>query len=259
MKLRIGTNTKMYMTIAQTCKFIDDLGRLTADIDREEAEIFVIPPYTSLDRASEIAARANIRLGAQNMCWADEGQFTGEISPVMLKEVDVQIAEIGHSERRHVFHETDEMENMKVITALRHGFTPLLCVGETAEQKDRGQAAETIRSQLTLGLKNVSKADAEKLWIAYEPVWAIGVNGTPASPDYAGHIHGIIRSILTELFDKAAADKIPILYGGSVNPENACKLIVQPDVDGLFIGRSAWDAERFNGIIRDVLNVVNNA
>lgn len=253
-KLYIGTNTKMYKNIAQTASFLEALGRQTADLSRESMELFVIPSYTALDRVSVTARAAGIRLGAQNMGWEDEGQFTGEISPIMLAEVGVTIAEIGHSERRHVLGETDEMENRKVHAALRHGMTALLCVGETKAQRTHGIADEVLRTQLKEGLFGVDAARAEQLWIAYEPVWAIGVGGEPASAAYAEARHAAIRQALFELFGAAGA-KIPVLYGGSVNPENAAALAAQPDIGGLFIGRSAWDAERFAAIIRQVLPI----
>lgn len=251
-KVYFGTNTKMYKNIAQTVAFLTELDALTADLSREELELFVIPSFTTLESARRCVPPERIRLGAQNMGWEDEGQFTGEISPLMLREVGTQIVEIGHSERRHVLGETDWMENRKVLCALRHGFTPLLCIGETGEQKELGLSDEVLRTQLKAGLHGVTAQAAAGLWIAYEPVWAIGVSGVPASPEYAAEKHRVIRSCLTELFGESG-ERIPILYGGSVNPENAPRLIPLPNIDGLFIGRSAWDAKRFNGIIRSCL------
>lgn len=254
-KIYLGTNTKMYKTIADTVDFLNSLGDLTADIDRNLLELFVIPSYTALHQARGIASEKLIKLGAQNMCWEDEGQFTGEISPLMLKEIGVDIIEIGHSERRHVMGETDEMEKRKVSTALRHGFTPLLCIGETIEQKNYNISDEILRIQLKIGLSDVTEEQAKKVWIAYEPVWAIGVNGIPADEGYANEKHGIIKDTLIEMFGKDIGSDIPVLYGGSVNPENAQALIKEEYIDGLFIGRSAWQAERFNGIIRSVLSL----
>lgn len=251
-KLYIGTNTKMYKTIAQTTAFLQELGQLTRDISREEMELFVIPSYTALAAAGPLARQYGIRLGAQNMGWEDEGQFTGEISPVMLAEVGVSVAEIGHSERRHTLGEDDEMENRKVHAALRHGFTPLLCVGETERQKQWGVADETLRTQLKIGLHGVTPRQAQSLYVAYEPVWAIGTSGKPATKEYAEEKHALIRRTLVELFGREG-EGIPLLYGGSVNPNNAAELIQMQHIDGLFIGRSAWVAEGFNAIIRQVL------
>ncbi|MFA9380027.1 MAG: triose-phosphate isomerase [Acetanaerobacterium sp.] len=252
-KLYIGTNTKMYKGISETCAYLSALGELTADIDRNECEIFVIPSFTTLESAYRQAQKAQVRLGGQNMGWEAAGQYTGEISPLMLREVGVEIVQIGHSERRQVFYEDDEMENRKVLCALQHGFTALLCIGETEKQKNFSLSGEVLRTQLKVGLQGVEPQDICRLWIAYEPVWAIGVNGKPAGKEYASQMHLLIRKTLEELFGRQAAKQIPILYGGSVNRQNADDLICMPDIDGLFIGRSAWDAEPFSEIIHHVL------
>ena len=252
-KLYLGTNTKMYKTIAQTAEFLSGLRDRTADISREELELFVIPSFTTLFHARQCVSQDKIHLGAQNMGWEDEGQFSGEISPLMLKEVGTEIIMIGHSERRHVLMETDAMENRKVLCALRHGFTPLLCIGETGEEKALGLSDEVLRTQIKAGLHGVTAEQASALWLAYEPVWAIGVNGVPATKEYAEQKHGVIRACVRELFGEEAGDQIPLLYGGSVNPQNAPGLIGMENIDGLFIGRSAWQADNFNSIIRSVL------
>lgn len=251
-KIYLGTNTKMYKNIGGTVAFLEELGRLTKNISRRELELFVIPSFTTLETAGRLGEQQNIRIGAQNMGWADEGQFTGEISPLMLREVGVTIAEIAHSERRQLFGETDEAANQKVHAALRHGITALLCIGETRQQKELGIADEILRLQLKVGLHSLRKQDLASVWIAYEPVWAIGVNGEPATPEYAADKHRVIVDTLSELF---GPNEVPLLYGGSVNPGNAAQLAGLPHVDGLFIGRSAWNAESFNHIIRSVLPV----
>lgn len=253
-KLLVGTNTKMYKNIRQTCEYLEKLIDFTADIPNEQLQIFVIPSFTALAEADRIIQGSNLLLGAQNMCWEDEGQFTGEISPLMLKEVGVNIIEIAHSERRHIFHEDDAMANRKVHTALRHGFTPLLCVGETLEDKNAGQSDNVLQTQIKKGLDGISPEEAGHIWIAYEPVWAIGVNGLPASSAYAGEKHQTIRTALTDLFGNQG-NAIPILYGGSVNNQNAAELLSMPEINGLFIGRSAWDAENFNAMIRALLPI----
>lgn len=252
-KVYIGTNTKMYKGIADTVSFLTGLDRRVQNDYSDTLELFVIPSFTTLQSARETLGDGRILLGAQNMGWEDEGQFTGEISPLMLREVGVQIVEIGHSERRHVLGETDEQENLKVLCALRHGLIPLLCVGETGLQKEQGIADEVLRIQLKMGLRGVTPEQACRLRIAYEPVWAIGVNGVPASREYASERHGVIRSTLAELFGAGAAQAVPLLYGGSVNEGNAVPLIQMPHIDGLFIGRSAWKAERFARIISKVV------
>lgn len=257
-KLLIGTNTKMYKTAAQTAQFLTGLQQLTASLGREDMELFVIPSYTALETAARIVDSSLIMLGAQNMGWEDEGQFSGEISPLMLEEHGVRTVMIGHSERRHVFLETDEMENKKVLCALRHNMIPLLCVGETGEEKAAGKSEEVLRRQLEKGLEGVTAEAATCLRIAYEPVWAIGVGGIPASKEYASEMHGFIRKVLAELFGMDTAAAIPVLYGGSVNPENAPELIMMENIDGLFIGRSAWQAENFARIIGTVLPLWRN-
>lgn len=253
-KLYIGTNTKMYKNIQQTKDFLATLGEKTADIDKDQCEIFVIPSYTALESAFPIARAHNIVLGAQNMAWEKEGPFTGEISPLMLKEVGVKIIEIGHSERRNIFGEDDYMENKKIHAALENGFSPLLCIGESQEAKKYKINTEVLRTQLKVGLFDISEEQALRVKIAYEPVWAIGEYGTPATKEYANEMHQIIKETLTELFGKTAAEKIPVIYGGSVNEKNASELIQMPYINGLFVGRSAWNAEHFAEMIHNVLN-----
>lgn len=248
-KLYFGSNLKMYKGIKETKAYLQKLMENTKDIDRERTELFIIPSYTALADAVKCTDKGLIRLGAQNMCWEDEGQFTGEISPCMLEELGINLVMIGHSERRHVFGECDVEENKKVKAAINHGFKALLCVGETAEEKNYGIAEEVLRTQLKVGFYDVDTAKRKNLWVAYEPVWSIGVNGTPATAEYAEKMHKIIKETLTDLFGEAGLE-IPVLYGGSVNPENAGQLIVQPSVDGLFVGRSAWDADKFDALIR---------
>lgn len=249
-KLYFGSNLKMYKTIEETVAYLQKLVENTKDISRDEIELFIIPSYTTLESATKNVDRNYVMLGAQNMCWEDQGQFTGEISPLMLKELGLDLVMIGHSERRHVFGETDAEENKKVKAALNHGFTTLLCIGETAEEKEFGISPEVLRTQLKVGFHGVSADNIGKIWVAYEPVWSIGVNGTPASADYAEEMHKVIKECLQEIFGEASAE-IPVLYGGSVNPGNANELIVQPSIDGLFTGRAAWDADKFDKLIRD--------
>jgi triosephosphate isomerase len=248
-KIYLGSNLKMYKTISQTQAFLSRLAELTRDIDREQTKFFIVPSYTALDRAKQTVSPKEILIGAQNMHWEDEGQFTGEISPVMLKEIGIDIIEIGHSERRHVMGETDEEENKKVMAALNHGFTALLCVGETGEQKEMDLSDEVLATQLKIGLHGVKAEQLDRVWIAYEPVWAIGVNGVPASAEYADAKHAVMKKVLKNLFGEKA-EKIPVLYGGSVNLENCEELSACPNIDGLFVGRTAWDADRFNRLIR---------
>lgn len=249
-KLYFGSNLKMYKNIHDTVEYLQNLVEYTRDLSRDEIELFIIPSYTTLESAAKHVDRTYVKIGAQNMCWEDEGQFTGEISPLMLKEIGIDLVMIGHSERRHVFGETDIEENKKVKAALNHGFTTLLCIGETAEEKNYGISPEVLRTQLKIGFHDIPVSQIPKIWVAYEPVWSIGVNGTPATADYAEEMHKVIKQTLLDIFGDAGAD-IPVLYGGSVNPGNASELIVQPSVDGLFTGRAAWQADKFDKLIRD--------
>jgi L-erythrulose 1-phosphate isomerase len=253
-KIYFGSNLKMYKTVAQTESYLKELADSTRELRAQnpDMELFILPSYTSLEAAVRGTDQSEIRLGAQNMCWEDEGQFTGEISPVMLEELDLHLVMAGHSERRHVFGESDIEENKKMLAAMKHGFTGLLCIGETREEKEYGIADEALRTQIKVGLHGIKADDLDKVWIAYEPVWAIGVNGTPAPVSYAQEKHHVIRQTLKELYGEAA-DQVPTLYGGSVNLENATQFFAQPDIDGLYVGRVAWDAKRFARLITDCL------
>lgn len=239
-----GTNLKMYKTAHETAQFLGELTRLFHDKKKEALTLFVIPSSPSLETAAGCLKDSQILLGAQNMHWATEGQFTGEVSAKMLTELGVSMVMLGHSERRHIFGETDGELNKKVLSAVQNALSPLLCVGETAAQKNAGVSDETLRMQLKQDLYGYPKEAISMLRIAYEPVWAIGTSGVPAYAGYVGERHHAMRRCLTELFGSAGAD-IPLLYGGSVNPQNAAGYLNQPDVDGLFVGRSAWEAKNF--------------
>lgn len=251
-KLYFGSNFKMYKNMRDTEQYLKEITDALSDVDPERVQLFFIPSFTSLERASKVSCRSRFILGAQNMCWEEQGQFTGEISPLMLQELGVDLVMTGHSERRHGFGEDNYMENRKVLCALQHGFTSLLCIGETADEKDYGVTREILRTQLKIGLHGVTREQAGRLWIAYEPVWSIGVNGTPAPADYAGEMHDEMRSCLLELFGDAGND-IPLLYGGSVNPDNAEDLLSRPNINGLFTTRTAFKVESFSNIIREAV------
>ena len=245
-KLWLGTNLKMYKTASQTAEYIQSLRRIYNSLSwRDELTLFVIPSYTALPAAAE-AVSGGFLIGAQNMHWEEQGEFTGEISPLMLEELGVKLVMIAHSERRRKFGETDETANKKVLSAVEHGFISLLCVGEDAEQKESGAGIDIMRSQLKTGLAGLP--DCKNLWIAYEPAWAIGVAGTPAAPEYVAFVHRALRQTLREQFGPQG-DDVPILYGGSTNASNAEGLIAADEVDGLFIGRAAWEAEGFGQIM----------
>ncbi|MBP3040908.1 triose-phosphate isomerase [Bacillaceae bacterium Marseille-Q3522] len=248
-KIYIGTNWKMHKTIAEGREYCKSLKELIKDRDKR-MQLFIIPPYTSLVPLKE-ELDSSILLGAQNMHWEEEGPFTGEISPAMLKEIGIDIVELGHSERRQYYNENDCELNKKIKAAIKNDLTPLLCIGENKEQKAFGVSEETLAIQLKTCLKGVTLEQAKRLWVAYEPVWAIGEGGTEAAPDYVHQMHGSIRKTLVGLFPEYGQN-IPILFGGSVNITNAIAYLKGENVNGLFIGRSAWDLQKFAPILDEI-------
>ena len=247
-KVYFGTNLKMYKNIQQTVDYLKELEKGTELINREEYEFFVIPSYISLPSATNSVSQDKIRIGAQNMGWEEEGQYTGEISPRMLDEISVKLVMVGHSERRHVFRATDEEENKKVLCGLKHGFTMLLCIGETENEKEFGISNEVLRSQLIKGLHCVRKEEVKKIWIAYEPVWAIGTGLTPTTLEIE-EVHNYISESLSTLEIYA-----PLLYGGSVNQNNASDIANIAVVDGVLVGGASLKADNFGQIIRAFIN-----
>lgn len=250
-KAWIGTSWKMNKTLAQAQTFAE--GLLAASIN-ERIQPFLVPPFTALRQVKSMLASTAVRVGAQNMHWADEGAWTGEISPTMLTDCGADLVELGHSERRAHFGETDETVGKKVEAAVRHGLVPLICIGETLEQRDAGQADSVLQTQIeaAFGLLSGAQKTATVL-LAYEPVWAIGEHGEPASPDYADERQAQIAKIAHTMIGQA----VPCLYGGSVNPNNCVDLISRPHVDGLFIGRSAWNVESYLDIMDRCAKALN--
>jgi triosephosphate isomerase len=243
-----GTNFKMNQTPAESAAFF---RQLAASVQiPPETYLFVIPPFTSLPAVSEAAGAPGqakghqVWIGAQNVHWAPDGAYTGEISVGMLLALDVDLVLLGHAERRRYFHETDVDLNRKVLAALGAGLRVLLAVGETAEERSFGVGGETVLRQLRIGLHGVSPDYLRLIQIAYEPVWSIGAGGTPASPEDVEPIAKVIRAGCEDLFAEPGGE-IPILYGGSVDPGNAGTFTALPDIDGLFVGRAAWTVEGF--------------
>ncbi|MGD9475124.1 MAG: triose-phosphate isomerase [Eubacteriaceae bacterium] len=255
-KFLLGTNWKMNKSLAEAINYTKQLMPIIKKY--ESFDFFIIPPYTHLWKIKEEIQTANslLKLGAQNMHEEDFGQFTGEISPLMLKEIGLDIIELGHSERRQYFNETDEAVNRKALAALKHGFNPLICIGEKLENKNYGVSKEMLAKQLKIALTDISAAAIGHFWIAYEPVWAIGVGGTPAETPYVNEIHNFLRSVLIERYGKNG-DDIPLLFGGSVNINNASDYAQLENVDGLFIGRSAWEPQLFEEIMQSVKTVID--
>ena len=239
-----GTNFKMNQTPTESAAFY---RQLTASVQvPSDTHLFVIPPFTSLLAVKDIAGPLPhpIWVGAQNVHWAPEGAYTGEISVGMLRALDVDLVLLGHAERRRYFHETDVELNRKVLAALGGNLRVLLAVGETAEERSFGVGGETVLRQLKIGLHGVPPQHLGQIQIAYEPVWSIGAGGTPASPEVVEPIAKLIRSGCVDLFAGSGAE-IPILYGGSVDPGNAGTFTALQDIDGLFVGRAAWTVEGF--------------
>lgn len=212
-------------------------------------EVVVCPPFTALPVVAEILKGAAVALGAQNCHWEEQGAFTGEISPAMLAELGCRWVLIGHSERRHVFRETDEEINRKVGAALRHGMRPVLCVGETEEERRQGLTFTVVEGQLRAGWAGLSPDDLARCVLAYEPVWAIGT-GRVATPEDAQEVCTAIRGWIRERHGSEVADRIRILYGGSVNARNVAALMAQPDIDGCLVGAASLKVDEFSAIAR---------
>lgn len=244
----IAGNWKMYKTGEEAVAFVEELkGRLG---DSHEGEIVVCPPFTALEAAARAAAGSQIQVGAQHMHWEEEGAFTGEVSPRMLVAAGCRWVIIGHSERRQYNGETDALVNRRLRSALRWGLVPIFCLGETLPQRQAGETREVCFSQLEQGLQGVSEEEVRRVVIAYEPVWAIGT-GKNATPEDAQEMIGALRQRLGELFSMAAAERVRILYGGSVRPDNIVALMSQPDVDGVLVGGASLQVESFAVIAAD--------
>lgn len=249
----IGTSWKMNKTRAQARDFAGVLaGSSVAKMDA--AKLFVIPPFTAIADVAGLLAPTRIRVGAQNMHWAAAGAWTGEISAEMLLDVGASLVEIGHSERRAHFGETDETVALKTRSAVDHGLLALVCVGDTRAEYEAGQTSEVLARQVRFALSGLGAADRAKVVIAYEPVWSIGEGGVPADPDFADLQHRRIKDVSTSVF----LEPVDVVYGGSVNPDNCSGLASRAHIDGLFIGRSAWDALGYIGVVEKVAAALAN-
>ncbi len=244
----IAGNWKMNGTIKETKTLLT--GLLEGNSDNKNAKVVVCPPYVALTTAGKMLDGSHIALGAQDMSEHESGAYTSEISAGMLLTVGVSFVILGHSERRQYHAETDRLVNAKAKAALKADLTPIICVGETLDQRESGQTEEVVGTQIEGTISGFSTEMLKKSVIAYEPVWAIGT-GKTATPQMAQEVHRFIRDKLAEA-DKDAAEMIPILYGGSVKPGNAADLLVQPDIDGALVGGASLKAEDFIGIINSV-------
>jgi len=242
----IAGNWKMHKTVADTVKYVKELRGLAKDITG--VEIVVAPPFTALHAAGEAARNSNVGVAAQDLHWEREGAFTGEISAGMIAETGAEYVIIGHSERRTLFGETDASVNRKIAAAFAGGLTPIVCVGETLDQRDRNETFSVLDRQIRDGLDGVTSEQLVQLVIAYEPVWAIGT-GRNATPAQAGEAHGHIRKRLQQWFGAQPSELCRVIYGGSVKPENIGNLASQPDVDGALVGGASLDVKAFFDIV----------
>ena len=244
----IAGNWKLNNTISEAVELTSELRDLVEEIT--DIEIVVAPPFTALDAVGKVIKDSNIVLAAQDVYSEDSGAWTGEVSVPMLIDVGCQYVIVGHSERRQFFNETNDSVNRKVQAVLSHGIHPILCVGEQLEDREAGRTEVVIKDHVTGGVANLSGDALLSCIIAYEPVWAIGT-GKTATPEQAQEVHNYIRNLLKEIYSNEIASQVRIQYGGSVKPENAAKLMAQPDVDGALVGGASLQAESFAQIVKN--------
>ena len=243
----IAGNWKMNKTVGEAVELVN---RLKASISGVEGvEVAVAPPFTALDAVHKELEGSSIRLAAQNLYWEEKGAYTGEISPLMLKELGCQYVIIGHSERRQFFGETDETVNKRIKAALKQGLDPIFCIGETLKEREEEKTFLVIGSQLEGGLKGIEEEEMKRMVIAYDPVWAIGT-GKTATPQQAEEVHHSIRQRLEKLYGREIAEGIRIQYGGSVTPENVKGLMSQKNIDGALVGGASLKSETFSKVVR---------
>jgi len=242
----IAGNWKMYKTVADAVKYVKEFRGLVKDIS--DVEIVVAPTFTSLYAAAEAARNSNVAIAAQDLHWEREGAFTGEISAPMIREAGAEFVIVGHSERRTLFGETDASVNRKATAAFAAGLTPIICIGETLDQRERGETFDVLDRQIKDGLDGLTTEQMALLVVAYEPVWAIGT-GRNATPAQAAEAHGHIRQRLQQWFGNQAAEQCHVIYGGSVKPENIRDLITQSNVDGALVGGASLDVRGFFEIV----------
>jgi len=239
----------MYNTISEAIELSNGLKRELFELNYQDIEVVLCPPFTTLSEVSEVITDSEIQLGAQDVYWEEEGAFTGEVSPKMLKDAGCSFVIIGHSERRQYFGETNESVNKKIKAAIKYALTPIVCVGETLAEREKSKTFQVLDDYIKNGLKDISGEDILKIVIAYEPVWAIGT-GKTATPEQAEEVHKYIRDLLVKMYNKDIADSLRIQYGGSVKPENIIELMRQPDVDGALVGGASLKVESFTQIVK---------
>ncbi len=244
----IAGNWKMNMLTAEAATLAAQLAEGLKDV--KDIEIAVAPPCTALSAVAEVLSGSNIHLAGQNFFWEEKGAYTGEVSGLMLKDIGCSHVIIGHSERRQYFGETDESVNKKLKAAFQCHLTPILCVGETLEERETNKTMSVIERQVRAGLSGITRADARSLVIAYEPVWAIGT-GKTATPEQAEEVHKKIREMSVDIYGNDLAEGLRIQYGGSVKPDNTKELMGKPDIDGALVGGASLKAESFIAIIKN--------
>jgi len=254
-KTIIAGNWKMYKTISEAIELTNGLKRQLHQTNFDSVDVLICPPFTALSEISEILTDSEIKLGAQNAYWQDEGAFTGEVSPKMLKDAGATFIIIGHSERRQYFGETNQTVNNKLKSVLKSGLTPIICIGEKLEEREKKLTFKVLEDHLINGLKDISPEDALKCIIAYEPVWAIGT-GKTATPQQAEEAHKFIRGLLAKLYSEAASEAIRLQYGGSVKPGNITELMQQANIDGALVGGASLAVESFAAIVKNAQEVV---
>ena len=242
----IAGNWKMHTSLAEARTLAGAVVQACKGLTGRE--VMIAPPFTALAAVAEVVQGSQVRLAAQNVCWAEQGAFTGEIAPSMLRELGCTMAIIGHSERRQIFGETDALINQRVAGAMRFGLTPVLCFGETLAEREAGQAMVVLERQVRAGLAGIEVTEPADMVLAYEPVWAIGT-GKTASEEQAQEAHEFVRNLLFEMYEKSIAQQMRILYGGSVNSGNVDALLQQPDIDGALVGGASLKADSFERII----------
>ena len=246
-RVLIAGNWKMFKTEEEAVLFAEELVPRVADV--RDRDILVCPPSVYIYPLVHALVGSSIMVGAQNIFWEDQGAFTGEVSAPMIRSTGARFAIIGHSERRQYFGETDESVNKRLMACLKASLAPIVCVGESLQEREAGKTLDVVGTQLREGLKNVPAHEAAHLVIAYEPVWAIGT-GRTATPQIAQDVHAFIRAVVKELFGRESAGDIRILYGGSVKPDNVDDLMAQADIDGALVGGASLDVASFERIIR---------
>ncbi len=251
----IAGNWKMYKTINEAIDLANGLKRELFKVNFAAVDVVLCPVFTALSEVAEVLNETDIQLGAQDIYWQEEGAFTGEVSPLMLKDAGCQYVIIGHSERRQFFGETNEAVNKKIKAALKHGLTPIVCVGENLRERESNNTFKVIQDHIKGGLVDISAEDMLKTVIAYEPVWAIGT-GKTATPDQAQEVHKFIRDLLRKIYGEELACNIRIQYGGSVKPENITELMGKPDVDGALVGGASLKVDSFSLIVTKASEVL---